>query len=162
MSLSERQHVFLAELEIPVWQLRATTPSTGIERAQDTAEQETPALDIDFSPAIWLVMASTQMNDSESRLFDAMLKAVKLNRQAIAVIDYQMFEQLVSGEAENKTLIVMGQSSITPAALSVSQPELIQQNDSRWIATYSLQEMLEQPALKATVWQALKLLPIAH
>lgn len=162
MRLSERQHLFLAELDIPVWQWRAKSTASDIEHDYEPAEQASPALDIDLSPAIWLILASTYMNESEARLFDAMLKARKLTRNAVAVIDYQTFETLASDDAANKTLLVMGQSSVAPAALNAARPELIQHNESHWIASYSLQDMLHQPAFKATVWQALKLLPIAN
>lgn len=162
MPLSKRQHFFLAELDIPVWELRETSLSTDAEIDDKSTAYTPPAFDIDLSPAIWLLMASTEMNGSEARLFDAMLKARKLSRRAVAVIDFQTFAALAGRDTDNKTLLVMGETSLMPAALSLTQPTLIQQNESRWIATYSLQDMLQQPALKATVWQALKLLPVAN
>ena len=162
MPLSKRQHFFLAELDIPVWELRETSLSTDAEIDDKSTAYTPPAFDIDLSPAIWLLMASTEMNGSEARLFDAMLKARKLSRRAVAVIDFQTFAALAGRDTDNKTLLVMGETSLMPAALSLTQPTLIQQNESRGIATYSLQDMLQQPALKATVWQALKLLPVAN
>jgi len=157
MQLSERQQQFLAELEIPVWQLRSTLSQAEVDN--NAAKQPQSSLSIDLSPSVWLLIASAEMDDSEQRLLTAMLKASGLSRQAVAILDVHQFESIASTELTNKTLLLLGTGNdVMPSAVSPAQPTIIQQADSRWIASYSLKDMLQQPALKATVWQALKLL----
>lgn len=157
MQLSQRQQQTLAAMDIPVWQLRDTTRE--IVEAVATVETATTA-DVDLSPTVWVVSASTVIDDNEQRLLNAMLKAVGLSRQTVAMLNKEQVKAVAVHEMSNKMILVLGNlSELMPVAADPAQPEKVKYGaDSCWIATYSLREILATPSLKAFVWQALKLL----
>lgn len=156
MQLSYRQYQTLAELDIPVWQRRTVVsePTVGV------AEETEPTSTFDLSPAVWLVSSSTTLNDDETRLLKAMLKAIGLSRQSTALLGYEQIKVVADVDIANKTILLLGEmSDIMPANAMITKPEMLMHSggSSRWIMTYSLKEMLQNTKLKATVWQALKL-----
>lgn len=155
MQLSQRQYQTLAELDIPVWQQRTVASEDAVEAIEGTQ----PTSTIDLSPSVWLVSASTTFNDDETRLLNAMLKAIGLSRQAIALLDYEQVKTVVDDEIANKAVLLLGDmGDIMPAKSLITQPEMVtNRGGSGWIMTYSLKQMIENTQLKAIVWQALRL-----
>lgn len=157
MQLSQRQQQTLAALDIPVWKRRQTVPVMN-----DVVVTEDIAItaNIDLSPAVWVVTASTVVDDKAQRLLGAMLKAVGLSRKAVAMLNCEQIQAVAEAEMYDKTVLVLGNlSELVPETTDPAQPEKIAHHaDSHWIVTYSLSEIMARPSLKASVWQALKLL----
>jgi len=161
MQLSQRQRAVLDEIGIPLWGLRSSTDTEA--KPVEITEQATTLIDheLDLSAHVWLAMASVQMSDAEQRLLNSMMKAIGLSRESVAILEQQKLESLAETAYAGKRIFLFGTTD--KADLDQAKPEIVrQENDSCWVVTYSLSKLMQEPALKAAAWRALKLLKTTY
>lgn len=143
MQLTSRQHQVLDDLGITVWKRRETS---AVKSASVEMEIQ-PEATVDISGALLLVMADTELNDDKQRLLGAMLKSVALTLEQVSLVDASEFAQLSAQLMTDKLVLLIG---------NVAEPV-----SQRCYSCPDLDQMLQQPELKATAWQALKQLKTA-
>jgi DNA polymerase III psi subunit len=159
MQLSQYQRSVLDEMGITVWGLRTATKNKA-----ETAEKIEPASaqqKLDVSASIWFVLASGDINAPEQRLLNSMTKAIGLDRNNVAMLNQEQLMSVPDTTCSGKRILIFGTTD--RVVLDQANPEIVrQENDSCWIATYSLSELMHEPNLKAAAWQALKLLKTTY
>lgn len=157
MQLSRSQQQTLADIGIQHWVLR---PTTAKARPVETTEQpqavETIRLDAELR--LIVVTQDNVLSASARRLLGAMLKAVSLDPQQVRIVNIREFSQIALPSLSDKAVLLLGDevSQQNRAALSADVAETVAQAGAGFAACYSLEHMLQQPAAKASAWQALK------
>lgn len=145
MDLTARQYQVLDDLGISVWQRRNRSPAA----PASVGIQPVDTVSADVSGIMLLVMADTELNDDKQRLLGAMLKSVNLTLEQVSVIERSAFARLSAEALIGKPVLLMG--DVSPAELAAQ----------RCYTCPDLEQMLQQPELKASAWQALKQLKTA-
>lgn len=160
MNLSERQQRILADMGIPLWARRTGQTAERPVDIDAPISPATPAKDesIELMTELVVVMADTDLNAEQERLFNAMLKVIALTREQVSLIDVDSFSHLDSDALRGKSILLLGLAvaeKMLPEA-DLHQPRIEEADKVRRIACFSLDDMLQQPLLKASAWQALQ------
>jgi len=135
---------------IPVWEFRtqATEAVSDVTLSPETIEKITRCQ--------WFFIVDLQhYKENEQRLLQAMLFAVGLDFEHIALLSPEQFKVAEQGEslAKRKVVFILGK-------LLLNQDNVPYQSDNEKlsaITSFSLTELLNKPENKAQVWQDLKL-----
>jgi DNA polymerase III psi subunit len=159
MQLSNSQQRILADMGIQLWALRRSEPENPQQGAAETpVETEQAAINVAAPVKLIVVTQAQAMSEAAQRLFNAMLKAASLTQDQVLSLTSREFEQINTASMANKSVLLLG-SEITAELmpdLSPDNPETVSQYQAQFSACFSLEEMLQQPSLKAAAWQALK------
>ncbi|GEM_PF-1604660 len=159
MQLSTSQQRILADMGIELWALRrpeAPSPKQPVVRATVDSEQTT--IDIAAHIALVVVTETSTLSEAAQRLFAAMLKAVALKPGQVMTVNSSEFKQINTVGLAGKSVLLLG-STVTEQImpdLTLDKPEAVSQYRAQFSASYSLEELLQQPSRKASAWQALK------
>lgn len=159
MQLSNSQQRILADMGIQLWALRRSEPENPQQGAAETpVEIEQSDINVAAPVKLIVVTQAQAMSEAAQRLFNAMLKAASLTHDQVLSVTSREFEQINTASMANKSVLLLG-SDITAERmpdLSPDNPETVSQYQAQFLACFSLEEMLQQPSLKAAAWQALK------
>ncbi len=159
MQLSNSQKRILADMGIQLWALRRSEPEIPQQRSAETPiETEQAAINVAAPVKLIVVTQAQVMSEAAQRLFNAMLKAASLTHDQVLSVTSREFEQINTASMANKSVLLLGRditAELMPD-LSPDIPETVSQYQAQFSACFSLEEMLQQPSLKAAAWQALK------
>lgn len=162
MDLQSGQLSALHEMGIAVWQRRPDKIAESVPTEQ-TANSE--PLNEQLSHCNWIVLLDHQaQNEHQQRLLQAMLSAIGLNQQQVAIVTGEQLAQLNDLPAEGKILLVFG-SDASQLVLSDTSSfddchgKTHQTLPSKLttIVSFGLAELLSSPEKKALAWQDLQL-----
>ena len=163
MDLKPGQLSALAEMGIPVWELRQQK-ITELEIATghpiNSAEIDQQLLQSD-----WLILIDKQTyNDQAQRLLQAMLSTIGLSLQTVAIVTHEQLPQLHVLSADRKVLLAFGTTARqlmldNKSTLEESRGKAHQTLNSKLttIVSFGLDELLERPENKILAWQDLQL-----
>ena len=167
MDLRPGQLSALAEMGIPVWELRqqTTTGQLAIDDAITSVEIDEQLLQSD-----WLVLLDKQThNEQAQRLLQAMLSSIGLSLQNVAIVTDKQLPQLQNLSADRKLLLVFG---IVAAQLLLDDQATL--DDCRGkthqtmsshlttIISFGLDDLLNCPENKILAWQDLQLAKLTY
>ena len=158
MDLSTRQLSSLQEMGITVWSLRGQdkiATETNIE-VVDNADVNEQILNCQCI----VIIDDTQHNEQANSLLYAMLAAVDIKAQDIAVISPAQLPQLNNIVSAQKVLLVLGTelANTVDETLTRGEIQLILPSQINTIVSLSLDELLTKPENKALAWQDLQLI----
>jgi len=153
MQLEPRQFSALAEMGIPVWELR--------QQIVNASQAVSVGLNEQQLQADYLVLFDRENQTAQKQqLLTAIFLAIGINISTVAVIDPEQLQSLKTSPLANKTLLVFGlriaQQLVTD--INVSAPlQIIEESGLSVIATHSLTELMQSPEKKQDTWQSIKL-----
>ena len=153
MQLEPRQFSVLAEMGIPVWELR--------QQIVNTSQAVSVGLNDQQLQADYLVLFDRENHTAQKQqLLTAIFLAIGINISTVAVIDSDQVQSLKTSSLANKMLLVFGlglaQQLVTD--INVSAPmQIIEESGLSLIATHSLTELMQTPEKKQDTWQSIKL-----
>lgn len=158
MDLTPRQLSSLKDMGIPVWEVRSTEPEQTIPVAEQrvSAEPSEQLLNCD-----WVVLIDAQTYTKQAgQLLHAMLYAIGIEQNQVAIIDSEQLSQLQKVSSQSKILFVLGEHLAQPLqkdTLSRGSVYHVLNSQITTVISFSLDELLANPANKALAWQDLKL-----
>lgn len=158
MALSDSQQRILADMGIQVWVRRTGPESAGTSVSAPNSESNEAFIDIEPQTELLMVMETTEMSDEAQRLLNAMIKSLSMDSSQVRTLTVIEYRQVSTSTLAGKNVLLLGRTvsqQILPASGSESSIPVSQQQ-AQLFACYSLEEMLQQPVCKASVWQALK------
>jgi len=158
MDLTPGQLSSLKEMGIPVWEFRtaeAEQTDSVVEQLVSTEPSE-QLLNCD-----WVVLIDAQAYSEQARqLLHAMLYAIGVEHNQVAIIDSEQLASLQNLPSQNKVLFVLGEQ-LAQSLLSdtVSRGAIHQAFNTQitTVVSFSLDELLASPVNKALAWQDLQL-----
>ncbi|MBE0439276.1 MAG: DNA polymerase III subunit psi [Gammaproteobacteria bacterium] len=155
MQLNSSQLSILEEIGIPVWELRLQN----VEPALQQREVLTAETKIQYQQSWIVVVDKIEDNSSKQALLYAMLKAINVSYDDVAVITSDDYLMLDLDSTNNKIMLVLGSAALSyidGISESIEQCRgKIHQIDSDIVVSYGLDELLNDPTKKAAVWQDL-------
>jgi DNA polymerase III psi subunit len=168
MDLKPGQLSALAEMGIPVWELRQHKTA----ELDNTPEHTINSTEIDeqLLQCDWLILIDKQAhNEQAQRLLQAMLSTIGLSIEHVAMVTHEQVSQLQYLAADRKMLLAFG----TVAAQLVLD-EKITLDDCRGkthqvstsqlttVVSFGLEALLNNPENKVLAWQDLQLAKLTH
>lgn len=154
MQLEPGQLSTLKEMGIPVWEFRTTASNS---KTVELSEQQLLA--------DWLIVHDKENHTQQKQhLLTAMMLAIGVDINAVAVVQPNQLPNLASQVIANKIVLVFGKQHLSALA-----PELSNYNESQtevyklnspglnMIVTHDLSELMQQSNKKCETWQSLKL-----
>lgn len=145
MQLTSRQHHILDDLGITVWQ-RRDKPAVSPAAAEDSSDSGSASVEVGGE---LLLITNSRLDGEKQLLLGAMLKSVALTLEQVTVLNGEQFQQVSAQDLEQKPVLVLGEAVAADAA------------PAPFYACPELDQMLQQPRLKASAWQVLKQLKTA-
>ncbi len=160
MQLNSSQLSILAEIGIPVWELRPASTAQNFELDTHGLEQVLSDQTEIQRQQPWIVVTDEiEPNSAKQSLLYAMLKAINLSYDDVAVITSTDYSRLVLDSANNKIMLALGHQALNCIkGISESIEHCrgkIHQVDIDTVVSYGLDELLNNPTKKAAVWQDL-------
>lgn len=155
MQLNSRQLSILDQIGIPVWELRGQNVGSSLqEREVLTGETK-----IQCQQSWIVVVEKIEANSAKQSLLYAMLKAINVSYDDVAVITSNEYPMLDLDATNNKLVLVLGRAALSCIdGISESFEHCrgkIHQTDIDTVVSYGLDELLNNPHKKAAVWQDL-------
>ena len=143
---------------IPVWEFRSTEAeqTVFVDKQLASTEPSEQLLNCD-----WVVLIDGQnYSEQAQRLLHAMLFAIGIEHNQVAIIDSQQLAQLQNVPQQRKVLIVLSEriakSLLGESVIRGSVHQTLNSQIST-VVSFSLDELLENPENKALAWQDLQL-----
>ena len=168
MDLKPGQLSALAEMGIPVWELRQQTITelvTTTDHVISTAEIDEQLLQCD-----WLILIDKQTyNEQAQRLLQAMLSIIGLSLQTVAIVTHEQLPQLQHLSADQKIILAFGNTvaqlllneKITLDAFRGKTHQTLNSKLTT-VVSFGLEELLNNPENKVLAWQDLQLAKLTH
>lgn len=157
MTLSSSQLQLLADLDIPVWVRRAGTAS---DRSEPRSSEQHATVSLPRE-ARWLVLPSPDPGEEQRQLLEAMLRAIQLDLDAVAVLDAKQFTALMPELRSDTRVLLMLETlpdALAAQGMSADTPALTElDSGARIVVCHGPDSLLANAALKAHAWQSLKL-----
>jgi len=158
MELNPWQLSSLKDMGIPVWEFRSNesehTPAE-VEQANFTEMSE------QLLKSEWVVVIDDENYSEQAQsLLHAMLLAIGIDEQKLAIITLKQVMQLQNIPSQNKVLFVLGEAVARIAFSESICRDLIHQTlntNIKTVVSFSLNELLENPVNKALAWHDLQL-----
>ncbi len=152
MELTSRQLSSLNEMGIPVWRLRSNAQEPEVVTASEQASEQ-------LLRCTWIILVNKEHSEQAQRLLYAMLSAIAVSPEQVALISSEQLPQLQSVDAKQKVLLVLSDeiTDLSEQAISrgeIHQTQTIQINT---VCSFGLNELLAEPEKKAEAWQDLQL-----
>jgi len=159
MQLNAQQLTVLAEMGIPIWQLRTTDPVLEQHVEDQDVSSEIAA---EVLTKNWLVLVDDVNDNSAKRsLLDNMLKAIKVAPDNVAIVTTKQYQQLEQIPSLRRVLLVLGDKAAELVLGSQQSLEQyrgsIQQAHIDAVISFDLDDLLANPQKKALAWQDLML-----
>ena len=177
MMLDSRQVSLLTEMGIPVWELRTsneieteTETETETEIATEAIEQ--PVVDITVllqrvTKSDWLICCEDVLTQAAHRLLQAMLSTIGLSLADVCLLSLTELSKLIEtteGVSQQKVVLLLGEQAVKQAfdeSAKVSnyrnEAHAISPALLTTVASFSLEDLLQNPEHKVLAWQDLQL-----
>ncbi|MDF1588035.1 MAG: DNA polymerase III subunit psi [Gammaproteobacteria bacterium] len=155
MQLNSSQLSILEEIGIPVWELRPQN----VEPRPQQREILTAETKIQCQQSWIVVVDKIEDNSAKQSLLYAMLKAINVSYDDVAVITSNDYLMLDLDSTNNKIVLVLGSAALSYIdGISETLEQCrgkIHQVDIDTVVSYGLDQLLNDPNKKAVVWQDL-------
>ncbi len=168
MDLKPGQLSALAEMGVPVWELRQQK-SIELDIATDHTINSTE-IDQQLLQSDWLILIDKQTyNEQAQRLLQAMLSTIDLSLPTVAIVTHEQLSQLQHLSADQKIILAFGNKAAQllldeKITLDACRGKTHQTLNSQLTTVFSfgLEELLNNPENKILAWQDLQLAKLTH
>ncbi len=154
MELNPGQLSTRNEMGIPVWELRTANTEPTISSVDAEPDEQ-------LLQCHCMVMVESQTtNEQAQRLLHAMLSAIGITAQQIAIVTPEQLAQLHNLPSQNNVLLVLGTAlaqSLFDDGVIRGQIHQTLRSQLTTVISFSLEDLLNSPENKALVWQDLQL-----
>jgi len=158
MELNPWQLSTLKELGIPVWEFRTNEPKHTAAVVEEVGFTEANE---QLLKSEWVVVIDDENYSEQAQsLLHAMLQAIGTDEQKLAIITPEQLTQLHNVPSQNKVLFVLGEIVARTAFGESTFRDSIHQtlnSNIKTVVSFSLNELLANPANKALAWHDLQL-----
>ena len=150
MSLQQQQLSALAQMGIPVWQLRSSEPAS-----TELAAPSSESLVLNSASNCLLFAGQEQLPAVQHKLLAAMLRAINLDLSQLTWIETSYVDAVRDYRGEQVVMIVCGNELAAQIGLT-AEPIQHLNRDILAAVIPDINAMLSQPEYKAEAWQTLR------